>query len=349
MAKDKFEMKDLTGLIKEIPVQNLIITSLEFFNTHIGVQTDKFEIEKYGKVSQKPAGLFLRHGEQTSTIVDDQRESVTASMAFTASMASIYPQDFQSIRVPGTDHSETLEGVTSRRIIQLREQVALTHEQMMQAALFRNEIPQPAGKALDIEALTGERQTVAEIDLAGDLIKQIEAIKRLSKHAQGAMSLQCTGYTLFCPPALFDAIRYDESLRNQLLYGNSGLILGKDALFPADILPQVESFRLAGMGLRFIRMEADFTDAYLVPQFRPYSLGDLGCYTHFYGKCARNLELAKGAPREVFLYMQEDLRKREVFVESTFAFVNLKPSVVVKVAIKEPVVSAPEVSGPTGP
>lgn len=335
MAKDKFEMKDLTGLIKEIPVQNLIITSLDFFNTHLGVQTDKFEIEKYGKVVQNPAGLFLRHGEQASTIVDDQRESVTASMAFTASMASIYPQDFQSIRVPGTDHSETLEGVTSRRIIQLREQVALTHEQMMQAALFRNEIPQPAGKALNIEALTGEKQTVAEVDLAGDLIKQIEAIKRLSKHAQGAMSLQCTGYTLFCPPALFDAIRYDESLRNQLLYGNSGLILGKDALFPADVLPQVESFRLAGMGLRFIRMEADFTDAYLVPQFRPYALGDFGCYTHFYGKCARNLELAKGAPREVFLYMQEDLRKREVFIESTFAFVNLKPSVVVKVTVKD--------------
>lgn len=333
---NKFEVKDLTGLIKEIPVQNLLITSLGFFNTKIPVNTDKFEIEKLGKVQQKPAGLFLRHGERMSTITEDQRETVTASMAFTASSASIYPQDFQSIRVPGTDAMETLEGVSSRRIIQLREQIALTHEEMMVASLFHNQIPQPAGKALNLATLTGEQQQVSEIDMAGDLLRQIEGFKRLSKDAMGALTLQCTGFTLFCPPALFDAIRYDDGLREQLLYGNQNLILGKDALFPQDLLPQVESFRIAGMGIRFVRMEADFEDAFLVPSFRPYATGDLGVYTHFYGRCARNLEMAKGAAQEIFLYMQEDMRKRELFIESTFAFVNLKPSVVVKITIKEP-------------
>ena len=103
MAKKEFEVRDLCGLIKDIPLDNQIISAMDIFNTTALCNTFKFEYDKVRQVKQTAFGQYPRYGEQMATITADERETGTGDMAFTAASSAIYPSDWQGIRVPGKD------------------------------------------------------------------------------------------------------------------------------------------------------------------------------------------------------------------------------------------------------
>ncbi|EJB6698994.1 major capsid protein [Escherichia coli] len=334
MAKKEFEVRDLCGLIKDIPLDNQIISAMDIFNTTILSNTFKFEYDKVRQVKQTAFTPVPRYGEQMSTITADERETGTGDMAFTAASSAIYPSDWQGIRVPGKDSEENLESVTARRVIQLGEGLRATHEEARQLALFENKIILTKGKELNVCELLGAQQTTSEVDLAQDILKQLQDLVALSKVKQRGVVRALRGFTLFCRAELFAAIQTDELLRKVLLFGNQN-ITDKGLMFPEDILPGFPTFRIPGLALRVVQMDSlPENTAYLVPQFQPYALGDMGVYTQFFGPCARNLKLANGAARDAFMYMEESRGKREIFIESSYAFMNMMPEVVVKVSVK---------------
>ncbi|ENC0059359.1 major capsid protein [Escherichia coli] len=334
MAKKEFEVRDLCGLIKDIPLDNQIISAMDIFNTTILSNTFKFEYDKVRQVKQTAFTPVPRYGEQMSTITADERETGTGDMAFTAASSAIYPSDWQGIRVPGKDSEENLESVTARRVIQLGEGLRQTHEEARQLALFENKIILTKGKELNVCELLGAQQTTSEVDLAQDILKQLQDLVALSKVKQRGVVRALRGFTLFCRAELFAAIQTDELLRKVLLFGNQN-ITDKGLMFPEDILPGFPTFRIPGLALRVVQMDSlPENTAYLVPQFQPYALGDMGVYTQFFGPCARNLQLANGAAREAFMYMEQSRAKREIFVESSYAFMNMMPEIVVKVSVK---------------
>ncbi|WP_096952224.1 major capsid protein [Escherichia coli] len=334
MAKKEFEVRDLCGLIKDIPLDNQIISAMDIFNTTILSNTFKFEYDKVRQVKQTAFTPVPRYGEQMSTITADERETGTGDMAFTAASSAIYPSDWQGIRVPGKDSEENLESVTARRVIQLGEGLRATHEEARQLALFENKIILTKGKELNVCELLGAQQTTSEVDLAQDILKQLQDLVALSKVKQRGVVRALRGFTLFCRAELFAAIQTDELLRKVLLFGNQN-ITDKGLMFPEDILPGFPTFRIPGLALRVVQMDSlPENTAYLVPQFQPYALGDMGVYTQFFGPCARNLKLANGAARGAFMYMEESRGKREIFIESSYAFMNMMPEVVVKVSVK---------------
>lgn len=334
MAKKEFEVRDLCGLIKDIPLDNQIISAMDIFNTTILSNTFKFEYDKVRQVKQTAFTPVPRYGEQMSTITADERETGTGDMAFTAASSAIYPSDWQGIRVPGKDSEENLESVTARRVIQLGEGLRQTHEEARQLALFENKIILTKGKELNVCELLGAQQTTSEVDLAKDILKQLQDLVALSKVKQRGVVRALRGFTLFCRAELFAAIQTDELLRKVLLFGNQN-ITDKGLMFPEDILPGFPTFRIPGLALRVVQMDSlPENTAYLVPQFQPYALGDMGVYTQFFGPCARNLKLANGAARDAFMYMEESRGKREIFIESSYAFMNMMPEIVVKVSVK---------------
>ncbi|EPN5358341.1 major capsid protein [Escherichia coli] len=334
MAKKEFEVRDLCGLIKDIPPDNMIISAMDIFNTTILSNTFKFEYDKVRQVKQTAFTPVPRYGEQMSTITADERETGTGDMAFTAASSAIFPADWQGIRVPGKDSEENLESVTARRVIQLGEGLRATHEEARQLALFENKIILTKGKELNVCELLGAQQTTSEVDLAQDILKQLQDLVALSKVKQRGVVRALRGFTLFCRAELFAAIQTDELLRKVLLFGNQN-ITDKGLMFPEDILPGFPTFRIPGLALRVVQMDSlPENTAYLVPQFQPYALGDMGVYTQFFGPCARNLKLANGAAREAFMYLEESRGKREIFIESSYAFMNMMPEVVVKVSVK---------------
>ncbi|EOL9792667.1 major capsid protein [Escherichia coli] len=334
MAKKEFEVRDLCGLIKDIPLDNQIISAMDIFNTTILSNTFKFEYDKVRTVKQTAFTPVPRYGEQMSTITADERETGTGDMAFTAASSAIYPSDWQGIRVPGKDSEENLESVTARRVIQLGEGLRATHEEARQLALFENKIILTKGKELNVCELLGAQQTTSEVDLAQDILKQLQDLVALSKVKQRGVVRALRGFTLFCRAELFAAIQTDELLRKVLLFGNQN-ITDKGLMFPEDILPGFPTFRIPGLALRVVQMDSlPENTAYLVPQFQPYALGDMGVYTQFFGPCARNLKLANGAARGAFMYLEESRGKREIFIESSYAFMNMMPEVVVKVSVK---------------
>lgn len=334
MAKKEFEVRDLCGLIKDIPLDNQIISAMDIFNTTILSNTFKFEYDKVRTVKQTAFTPVPRYGEQMSTITADERETGTGDMAFTAASSAIYPSDWQGIRVPGKDSEENLESVTARRVIQLGEGLRATHEEARQLALFENKIILTKGKELNVCELLGAQQTTSEVDLAQDILKQLQDLVALSKVKQRGVVRALRGFTLFCRAELFAAIQTDELLRKVLLFGNQN-ITDKGLMFPEDILPGFPTFRIPGLALRVVQMDSlPENTAYLVPQFQPYALGDMGVYTQFFGPCARNLKLANGAARAAFMYLEESRGKREIFIESSYAFMNMMPEVVVKVSVK---------------
>ncbi|EIG8282426.1 major capsid protein [Escherichia coli] len=334
MAKKEFEVRDLCGLIKDIPLDNQIISAMDIFNTTILSNTFKFEYDKVRQVKQTAFTPVPRYGEQMSTITADERETGTGDMAFTAASSAIYPSDWQGIRVPGKDSEENLESVTARRVIQLGDGLRATHEEARQLALFENKIILTKGKELNVCELLGAQQTTSEVDLAQDILKQLQDLVALSKVKQRGVVRALRGFTLFCRAELFAAIQTDELLRKVLLFGNQN-ITDKGLMFPEDILPGFPTFRIPGLALRVVQMDSlPENTAYLVPQFQPYALGDMGVYTQFFGPCARNLKLANGAARDAFMYMEESRGKREIFIESSYAFMNMMPEVVVKVSVK---------------
>ncbi|KAE9821205.1 hypothetical protein GQM22_24615 [Escherichia coli] len=340
MAKKEFEVRDLCGLIKDIPPDNMIISAMNVFNTTVYSSTFKFEYDKVRQVKQTAFTPVPRYGEQMSTITADERETGTGDMAFTAASSAIYPSDWQGIRVPGKDSEENLESVTARRVIQLGEGLRATHEEARQLALFENKIILTKGKELNVCELLGAQQTTSEVDLAQDILKQLQDLVALSKVKQRGVVRALRGFTLFCRAELFAAIQTDELLRKVLLFGNQN-ITDKGLMFPEDILPGFPTFRIPGLALRVVQMDSlPENTAYLVPQFQPYALGDMGVYTQFFGPCARNLQLANGAAREAFMYMQDSRAKREVFCESSYAFMNMMPEVVVKVSVKNTAAAA---------
>ena len=334
MAKKEFEVRDLCGLIKDIPPDNMIISAMNVFNTTVYSSTFKFEYDKVRQVKQTAFTPVPRYGEQMSTITADERETGTGDMAFTAASSAIYPSDWQGIRVPGKDSEENLESVTARRVIQLGEGLRQTHEEARQLALFENKIILTKGKELNVCELLGAQQTTSEVDLAQDILKQLQDLVALSKVKQRGVVRALRGFTLFCRAELFAAIQTDELLRKVLLFGNQN-ITDKGLMFPEDILPGFPTFRIPGLALRVVQMDSlPENTAYLVPQFQPYALGDMGVYTQFFGPCARNLKLANGAARDAFMYMEESRGKREIFIESSYAFMNMMPEIVVKVSVK---------------
>ncbi|EHX7226652.1 major capsid protein [Escherichia coli] len=334
MAKKEFEVRDLCGLIKDIPLDNQIISAMDIFNTTILSNTFKFEYDKVRTVKQTAFTPVPRYGEQMSTITADERETGTGDMAFTAASSAIFPADWQGIRVPGKDSEENLESVTARRVIQLGEGLRQTHEEARQLALFENKIILTKGKELNVCELLGAQQTTSEVDLAQDILKQLQDLVALSKVKQRGVVRALRGFTLFCRAELFAAIQTDELLRKVLLFGNQN-ITDKGLMFPEDILPGFPTFRIPGLALRVVQMDSlPENTAYLVPQFQPYALGDMGVYTQFFGPCARNLKLANGAARDAFMYLEESRGKREIFIESSYAFMNMMPEVVVKVSVK---------------
>lgn len=334
MAKKEFEVRDLCGLIKDIPLDNMIVSAMDIFNTTILSNTFKFEYDKVRQVKQTAFTPVPRYGEQMSTITADERETGTGDMAFTAASSAIYPSDWQGIRVPGKDSEENLESVTARRVIQLGEGLRQTHEEARQLALFENKIILTKGKELNVCELLGAQQTTSEVDLAQDILKQLQDLVALSKVKQRGVVRALRGFTLFCRAELFAAIQTDELLRKVLLFGNQN-ITDKGLMFPEDILPGFPTFRIPGLALRVVQMDSlPENTAYLVPQFQPYALGDMGVYTQFFGPCARNLKLANGAARDAFMYMEESRGKREIFIESSYAFMNMMPEIVVKVSVK---------------
>lgn len=334
MAKKEFEVRDLCGLIKDIPLDNMIVSAMDIFNTTILSNTFKFEYDKVRQVKQTAFTPVPRYGEQMSTITADERETGTGDMAFTAASSAIYPSDWQGIRVPGKDSEENLESVTARRVIQLGEGLRQTHEEARQLALFENKIILTKGKELNVCELLGAQQTTSEVDLAKDILKQLQDLVALSKVKQRGVVRALRGFTLFCRAELFAAIQTDELLRKVLLFGNQN-ITDKGLMFPEDILPGFPTFRIPGLALRVVQMDSlPENTAYLVPQFQPYALGDMGVYTQFFGPCARNLKLANGAARDAFMYMEESRGKREIFIESSYAFMNMMPEIVVKVSVK---------------
>lgn len=334
MAKKEFEVRDLCGLIKDIPLDNQIISAMDIFNTTILSNTFKFEYDKVRTVKQTAFTPVPRYGEQMSTITADERETGTGDMAFTAASSAIFPADWQGIRVPGKDSEENLESVTARRVIQLGEGLRQTHEEARQLALFENKIILTKGKELNVCELLGAQQTTSEVDLAQDILKQLQDLVALSKVKQRGVVRALRGFTLFCRAELFAAIQTDELLRKVLLFGNQN-ITDKGLMFPEDILPGFPTFRIPGLALRVVQMDSlPGNTAYLVPQFQPYALGDMGVYTQFFGPCARNLKLANGAARDAFMYLEESRGKREIFIESSYAFMNMMPEVVVKVSVK---------------
>lgn len=344
MAKKEFEVRDLCGLIKEIPVDNQIITAMDLFNTTIKCSTFKFEFDKVRQPRQAAFGQYPRYGEQMGTITSDERETDTADMAFTAASAMIVPSDYQGIRKPGSDAEENLESVTARRIVQLGEGLKQTHEEARQLALFENKIIlQGAGekaKVLDVCDLLGAQQTTSAIDTAKDILKQLQDVVALSKVKQRGIVKHLRGFTLFCKADLFTAIQTDELLRKVLLFGNQN-ITDKGILFPEDLLPGFPTFRIPGLALRVVQMDSlPENTAYLVPQFRPYAMGDMGVYNQFFGPCARNIQLANGKAMEAFMYMEESRGKREIFVESSYAFMNMLPEAVVKITVSNSAAAA---------
>ncbi|ENK7899498.1 major capsid protein [Escherichia coli] len=340
MAKKEFEVRDLCGLIKDIPLDNQIISAMDIFNTTILSNTFKFEYDKIRTVKQTAFTPVPRYGEQMSTITADERETGTGDMAFTAASSAIYPSDWQGIRVPGKDSEENLESVTARRVIALGEGLRQTHEEARQLALFENKIILTKGKELNVCELLGAQQTTSEVDLAQDILKQLQDLVALSKVKQRGVVRALRGFTLFCRAELFAAIQTDELLRKVLLFGNQN-ITDKGLMFPEDILPGFPTFRIPGLALRVVQMDSlPENTAYLVPQFQPYALGDMGVYTQFFGPCARNLKLANGAARAAFMYLEESRGKREIFIESSYAFMNMMPEVVVKVSVKNTAAAA---------
>lgn len=341
MAKKEFEVRDLCALIKDIPLDNQIISAMDIFNTTALCNTFKFEYDKVRQVKQTAFGQYPRYGEQMATITADERETGTGDMAFTAASSAIYPSDWQGIRVPGKDSEENLESVTARRVIQLGEGLRQTHEEARQLALFENKIILTKGKELNVCELLGAQQTTSEVDLAKDILKQLQDLVALSKVKQRGVVRALRGFTLFCRAELFAAIQTDELLRKVLLFGNQN-ITDKGLMFPEDILPGFPTFRIPGLALRVVQMDGlPENTAYLVPQFQPHALGDMvGVYTQFFGPCARNLKLANGAAREAFMYMEESRGKREIFIESSYAFMNMMPEVVVKVSVSNSAAAA---------
>ncbi|HDV1753497.1 TPA: major capsid protein [Escherichia coli] len=340
MAKKEFEVRDLCGLIKDIPLDNQIISAMDIFNTTILSNTFKFEYDKIRTVNKNAFTPVPRYGEQMSTITADERETGTGDMAFTAASSAIYPSDWQGIRVPGKDSEENLESVTARRVIALGEGLRQTHEEARQLALFENKIILTKGKELNVCELLGAQQTTSEVDLAQDILKQLQDLVALSKVKQRGVVRALRGFTLFCRAELFAAIQTDELLRKVLLFGNQN-ITDKGLMFPEDILPGFPTFRIPGLALRVVQMDSlPENTAYLVPQFQPYALGDMGVYTQFFGPCARNLKLANGAARAAFMYLEESRGKREIFIESSYAFMNMMPEVVVKVSVKNTAAAA---------
>ncbi|MCZ5740534.1 hypothetical protein O5290_30565, partial [Escherichia coli] len=85
-------------------------------------------------------------------------------------------------------------------------------------------------------------QTTSEVDLAKDILKQLQDLVALSKVKQRGVVRALRGFTLFCRAELFTAIQTDELLRKVLLFGNQN-ITDKGLMFPEDILPGFPTFR----------------------------------------------------------------------------------------------------------
>lgn len=340
-----FDYKDVTECVMLEPtLENQLITSLGLFNEKIYTTTTSFLFDNIVAATQSAAPVVGDYdlGDYGS-IVTGTAQTLMLRVPAYALESQISASAFQGHRKPGTNREKTLDDVTAEHLLSMKQRLEIAREKAMQRALFDNVIHFKGGDINIIDELGGKfQQSEDELNLGGDLIRELERVVKLVKKQMGGLVHSFGGVYLFVDSSTYDRLRYDDKdIRRAIMFGNG--TVKSNMVFDGEHLPGYSVFQVDGIAITIISCDDGFMKegyAYAVPAVRKNTF--LPCMSEIVGPATRNLRYAmSGQPAREIYWLEQTNTQRKLFCESHTAYINSRPDFVFKLKLTEPVTPVP--------